>query len=369
MLYLLSFLFVISMLYYIIYVYQATNAPIPFALPYFPKVSIVIAARNEEANITNCLNAILQQNYPQDKYEIILVNDFSEDNTAKIAKYIAQKHTQLKVFSLSQNAGKKAAIAHAISQAKGEIILQTDADCVMQKDWIKTMMSFFTAKTALISGPVQLVSNDNQLFINLQIWEFMGLNLLGGGAMNQGKPNMCNGANLAFRKAVFEEVNGFEGIDKVASGDDELLLQKIDALKKYEIHYAFDKNAIVQTPVQETFSKFWQQRVRWVSKARAYQNRYINLTQILFFLAISGIPIVFLLVFYHKSFFFISLFLFVIKMLFDFPLMRKACHFFGQKFSFFIFIALEISYIPYVSSIGIVGNFVKNYTWKGRKVQ
>ncbi len=368
MIYLIVTIFIISMIYYIVYVYHATYAPSPLPHSYFPNVSVVIAARNEAANIETCLNAILQQNYPQDKYEVILVNDFSEDNTAEIAENIAQKYAQLKVFSLSQNTGKKAAIAYAISQAKGEIILQTDADCVMKKDWIKTMMSFFTAKTALVSGPVQLISNDNELFINLQIWEFMGLNLLGGGAMNQGKPNMCNGANLAFHKAVFEEVKGFEGIDKVASGDDELLLQKIHALKKYEIHYAFDKNAIVQTPVQETFSKFWQQRVRWVSKARAYQNRYINVTQILFFLAILGIPIVFLLGFYDKSFFLVSIFLFVLKMLFDFPLMRKACHFFGQKFSFLTFIALEISYIPYVSSIGIVGNFVKNYTWKGRKV-
>lgn len=357
------------MLYYVVYVYYATNAPIPVSLPYFPFVSIVIAARNEETNITKCLNAILAQNYPQDKYEIILVDDFSEDETFVLAENLAKKNHSLRIFSLSQNAGKKAAIAYAISKAKGEIILQTDADCVMQKDWVKTMMAFFTEKTALVSGPVQLVSNDNQLFIHLQIWEFMGLNLLGGGAMNQGRPNMCNGANLAFRKVVFEEVNGFQGIDKVASGDDELLLQKIDALKKYEIHYAFDKNAIVQTSVQETFRKFWQQRVRWVSKARAYQNRYINLTQILFFFAISGIPIVFLLGFWEKNMFFLSLFLFFIKMLIDFPLMQKACRFFGQEFSFFIFIALEISYIPYVSSIGIVGNFVKNYTWKGRRVK
>ncbi len=357
------------MLYYVIYVYRATYAPPPLASPYFPFVSVVIAARNEAPNIEKCIHSILAQNYPPDKYEIILVNDFSEDNTAKIAQKIAQNFPQFKVFSLEKNAGKKAAISYGILQAKGEIILQTDADCWAGKEWLTTIMSFFTEKTALVSGPVQLVSNDYHLFSQLQIWEFMGLNLLGGGAMNLGKPNMCNGANLAFRKAVFEEVKGFEGIDKVASGDDELLLQKINALQKYEIHYAFAQAAIVQTLVQEAFMRFWRQRVRWVSKARAYQNRSINVTQILFFLAILGIPVLFCLGFWDKNMFSLAFFLFIIKTCFDFPLMRKACHFFGQKFSFFTFICLEISYIPYVSSIGIIGNFVQSYTWKGRKVK
>lgn len=369
MIYFLSFIFTTCMLYYIYYIYHVINAPSPLPQANFLIVSVVVAARNEGLNIKNCLLSLIAQDYPKEKYEIIIVDDFSEDNTAEIVLDFQRNYPNIRLISLSENSGKKAAIALAISEASGEIILQTDADCMAKPTWINGIMAYFTDNTALVSAPVQLIANDNKMFSQLQIWEFMGLNLLGGGAMNQGKPNMCNGANLAFRKAVFEEVNGFEGINQVASGDDELLLQKIDALKKYDIRYAFSQDVIIQTPVQETFRQFWQQRVRWVSKARAYQNRMINVTQLLFFFAILGIPTVFCMGFYDKYLFLLGLFLLGVKAFFDYFLMKKACNFFNIPFHCFYFLLLEISYIPYVISIGVVGNFTQNYIWKGRKVR
>ncbi|MBX7241560.1 MAG: glycosyltransferase [Bacteroidia bacterium] len=363
------------MTYYCVYVLMAAkkfrkNLP-PLQSGLFPFVSVIIPARNEAFSISACLHSVINQNYPADRFEVILINDHSEDQTGAIASEIASASMNLTVIDLQDediNSFKKAAVARAVSLSKGEIILQTDADCVVSRKWISAMTGFFDSETALVSGPVQFTYR-NSWFEKVQTLEFLGLNLLGAGGIAMKRPNMCNGANLAYRKAVFEEVNGFQGVDNVASGDDELLLQKIYRLKKYKIRYACAESAIVKTAALSSLAAFFNQRLRWVSKSRSYLNRWINVTQLLFFLAICGIPLLFGLSFISIYMLIPAVIVFGMKILSDIPLMIQATRFFREKKLLKWFLLLEVLYIPYVILIGIAGNLISSYSWKGRKVR
>ncbi len=371
----IAVIFIVFMIYYCIYVLKSafkfrTNLP-PLKGNLFPYVSVIIPARNESFSIVACLHSVLKQTYPHDRYEVIVINDHSEDETGEIASRIAVESSNLTVINLIEkeiNSYKKAAVAKGISAAKGEIILLTDADCVVSRKWISSMTGFFDSETALVSGPVQF-TYQNAWFEKVQTLEFMGLNLLGAGAIAMNRPNMCNGANLAYRKSVFEEVNGFEGVDKVASGDDELLLQKIYRLKKYKIRYACAESAIVKTAALTTSKAFLNQRLRWVSKSRNYLNRWINITQILFFLAISGIALLFGLAFLSPYMLIPAFLVTGMKFLADIPLMYSATRFFREQKLMKWLPLLQFLYIPYVIFIGIAGNLTTSYSWKGRKVK
>ncbi|MEM9986473.1 MAG: glycosyltransferase, partial [Bacteroidota bacterium] len=172
-----------------------------------PLISVVIAARNEADHISTLMESLAAQNYPAEKFEIILVDDSSEDSTRAQAWLWAEKIEQLRIISSTPPpntwAYKKAALRTGIAAAKGEIIVQTDADCQMGPHWLEAIAAHFGPNTALVSGPV-LLSHGAGWLERLQCLEMMGLVALGAGAMAAGKPNLVNGANLAFRKDLFE---------------------------------------------------------------------------------------------------------------------------------------------------------------------
>ena len=210
---------------------------------------------------------------------------------------------------------------------------------------------------------------DPHILEKLQALEIMGLGVLGGGAMAGNFPHMCNGANLAFRREAFIEVGGYEGIDHIASGDDELLLQKIRKYTSYQVAFCACKSAIVTTPALTTWAELRAQRIRWVSKARYYLDARVNVLQLLSYLAFWGIPIIGILAITNplaQSCFFTLL---LLKFSADFLLMKVAAQFFGEQKLLWLLPLLEVIYTAYVLWIGIAGNTVSTYTWKGRTVK
>jgi cellulose synthase/poly-beta-1,6-N-acetylglucosamine synthase-like glycosyltransferase len=327
-----------------------------------PMISIIIPARNEAENIDDCLHAVLAQSYPD--FEVILINDHSTDQTRQQANSIAQKDKRLRVFDLETDntiAYKKAAITQGISLAQGDIIMQTDADCTVGRHWLKAISERFMEGHDFVSAPV-LLTGKKKLFDSLQILEYQGLVMLGAGSLLGGFPHMANGANMAYRRSAFAQVGGFAGVDHVASGDDELLLQKIHRAG-LRLDFLLDRRAIVKTHVMKTLSGFKAQRLRWVSKARAYQNRWINAVQLISFGAFAAFPLWGLM---GKWDFFLAGFLG--KMLIDAVLMIQAARFFRTFRLLWLLPLLELVYIPYVLWVGIAGNFVKQYSWKDRTV-
>ena len=334
-----------------------------------PFVSIVVPARNEERTLATCLEHLKEQSYPQNRYEVLCIDDFSEDDTYKIAMGIAQNFPLLQVHSLGSGnkGGKKAALQAGISLSKGEIILQTDADCKVPPRWLEYMVKSFTPEVGMVGGPVKL-SYDKSLLQRLQALEVIGLGILGGGAILGGKPHMCNGANLAFRRSVFDEVGGYEGIDHFASGDDELLLQKIQTGTSYQIGFCPSPHATVLTAAIPSWEGLKRQRLRWVSKVRYYLNPKIQLLQLISYFAFLGIGIYFFLGILNPLYrnYFFSLIL--VKFSADLILMYIAGVFFEEKRLLWFLPVLECLYVPYALWVGVAGNFVRSYTWKHRKV-
>jgi len=335
-----------------------------------PTVTIIIPARNEEKYLKNLLIDISNQSYPSEALEVIIVDDYSTDRTAAIANEFVATHPKWKRISLEKPQGKaykKAAIQQAIQASSGEIILTTDADCRMGKEWVSEMMQAFTPEVGLVSGPVQMWSN-NSWFEQFQALEFIGLIVLGAGSMHRKKPNMCNGANLAYRRSAFLAVKGFEGIDHIASGDDELLMHKIFSNTDYKVCFQKSPLAIVSTAPCISFKQFVNQRIRWVSKSSHYKNAGITRTMSIVYLSILGIPVTGIWALFDPSmvnWFFVVLGL---KIFSESIVLWLGTRFFKRKSLMWLFLLEQCLHIPYVLWAGLAGN-LKSYAWKDRIIQ
>lgn len=337
-------------------------------------VSIIVSARNEEKNILYCLDAILAQNYTSDKFEIIVIDDHSDDATYAILQKYEEKNSQIKCIQLSENIfGKKQAIKQAIELSKGDLIVCTDADCVMGNFWLSSIVTFYRKTNAkMIVAPVAF-QNENSLFEKMQSLEFMALMACGGASLFFNKAIMCNGANLVYEKKAYQKVGGFDGINEKASGDDVLLMYKIKKNYPTEIYFLKSEEAIVYTKAQESVKGFTQQRKRWASKNFFVLNaetQRVSLIIYLFNFYLVFIPIIGGVCLPNTPFYLpfmeICLILFGIKCFIDFLLLFLSASFFKKKELLLLYLPQQIIYMIYVVVFGLIGSIGK-YEWKGRK--
>lgn len=336
--------------------------------PILPTVSIIIPARNEAQHASAIIHAALTQVYAAGKLEVIFVNDHSEDSTLAIAQVMAQQYPSLKVISLPvDQQGKKAALTAGVAAAQGEIILQTDADCSLPPRWAWSMVSHFQGRIGVVLGPVKILHQSN-MWERLQTMEMIGLQALTAGGAVRRRPTMANGANMGYLRKVFERVHGYEQVDQVASGDDELLVQKFRLQTSFQLTYAKCQDAVVTTQALPSWQSFRSQRLRWVSKARAYLDRRINVIQLLSYLGFLSFPVLLVAGGWDPAYWWLGLELFLLKCLGDLFMMYYAARFFHNLPLLRYFLLLELAYIPYVIWVGVAGNMVKTYNWKDRWV-
>jgi cellulose synthase/poly-beta-1,6-N-acetylglucosamine synthase-like glycosyltransferase len=334
-------------------------------------ISVIIPFRNEEKNILESLNSITSQSISKNKYEVIYIDDNSDDQSFSILDN-ADKAENIKILkspvSLEERGHKKKALKYAIEKAKGEIIVTTDADCKHKPDWLKKLTNCFDQNTAFVSGPVKF-ETDRSLFQDLQSLEFSSLILVGAGLIGIGKPIICNAANLGFRKSVFKEVGGYEDNLNLSSGDDEFLMQKISRETKYEVSFCFDKEAIATTLPNISITEFYQQRKRWASKGFYYADKKITLKLMLIFLFYLGLPSQIILgLFINKIFIVTFIFSFIIKFLYEYQIVNFSEKELFPKTNISLFLKAEILHIPYIIVSGLTGIF-GNYKWKGRNIK
>ena len=334
-----------------------------------PFVSVVVAARNEAGTIEKCLSSILGQDYPRNKYEVIVVDDNSTDSTADLVKKMSRKFRNLRVHKLSprhsETIGRKPeSIALAVSVAKGEIILTTDADCQVPKTWLKSMTKNFAEDVMCQAGPVGEVQTGS--FMNkVESLEFMSLIVTGAGLIGAGRPIICNGANLAYRKSAFKAVQGFEGT--VSSNDDETLMQRIFNRNLGKVRFVADPEAVVQTESNNKLWSFLKQRLRWAAKKGRYEDKTILAELVLlyfFFFVLLGAA--------GASFFVPELripvaIMFGVKIVLDYLAMRRGTRLLKQKLNGLVFLVAELFHVPYIVFTGAVGQFVSQ-EWKGRSL-
>ena len=329
--------------------------------------SIIIPSRNEEQHIKTCVRNLLQQQYPADLFEVIVVNDHSVDSTSQVVNDLINTNLshQIKLINLSDDEEhllqKKAAITHAIAHAKYQYIILTDADCTRGELWLETINSFVQHKQSkMVYAPVEF--NANNIFEKIQSLEFAGLVGIGGAAIQLKNPNMCSAANLIFEKQVFYEVGGYTSNDNIASGDDEFLLHKAFKLYPNNIHFLKNRNAIVLTTANTSLKQLSDQRRRWVSKSTKYENRYI--TAILVGAYLFNALVLLNLLFNFK----LGLLLLAAKTITEGLFLFSIMRFYKNKSYLLLLPIAEIFHIMYVLIIGIWAN-VGTYNWKGRDVK
>ena len=252
-------------------------------------ISVIVPVRNEAHNILNLLGNILKQDLPFSYFEVIVVDDYSEDNTALIVNYFQTQHPEfplsfVKVKEDRNSSNKKVAIRQGIHLAQGELMITTDGDCSMGEKWLSTIHSFYQKfKPQLISSPVAL-DYPQHIFGKIQVVEFASLIGSGAATLFWGYPTMCNGANMAYTKKVFLEVGGFEGNIEILTGDDEFLMQKIYQKYPKQVLFLKSQDAIVRTSTLISLKDFYQQRKRWASKWSKHKLPHIYLIAIIIFL-------------------------------------------------------------------------------------
>ncbi len=329
------------------------------------KISIIVATRNEENNIENLIKDIINQDLNSNFYELIIINDFSEDNTTSIIKKYSDKYQNISLLN-SDLSGKKAALQKGISHAKGQLIATTDADCRVGEEWLSTIYSFYKKhKPKMIVAPVAFFQKDKLLsFNNLQALEFLSLIISGAGAIGLHKPIMCNGANLIFEKEVYEQFNDAFSSQYV-SGDDMLFMLKIKKRYPKKILFLKSRKAIVYTYAQKTLKGFVNQRIRWTSKSKAYKDFDLIFTSIII-LTINLLLFISLIIsLFNFQYFSNFLILLLLKSIPDFIFLLVTSNFFNSKKLLILFAPLQILYFIYIVFIGFIGNFAK-FKWKGR---
>ena len=334
-------------------------------------ITVIIPARNEAENIAGCLEMIYRQDFPMEKLEVLLVNDFSSDDTVAQAEMFMAEHPgwPLRVLEPpgpAEKSSKKASVTYAVTQATYDIIVCTDADCRAEAGWLRAYAGIFSEKNAVfVSGPVAFY-REKGFMEKGQALEFAGLVAIGAASLSQGHPNMCNGANLAYLKTVFQEVGGYRGNDHLLSGDDEFLLHKV--FRKYPQRTFFIKSreALVYTNPSSSLPAFLRQRMRWVSKSTHYEDKRITGTLVFAYLVNLSLLVNLVLAFYFPEAVWIFIVQLMLKYVAEWWFFRSVLDFFRRKELLRLILPAEIFHILYVVLIGLLGNFVK-YTWKGRK--
>lgn len=334
------------------------------------KVTILIAARDEAERIRYTIEDIIAQDYPKHLTEVIIVDDHSTDNTADIIRSYATNGIQLMQLQADKplNSYKKKAIAEAIDRSTGDLMVATDADCRMGPEWLSSIVGYYeTHNPVMISSPVTYFE-ERSLFERLQTLEFSYLIGIGAAFIGNGRASTCNGANLAYRKDVFYEVGGFKGIDDLASGDDELLLQKVAVQYPNRIGFFKNPRAIVYTHAKHTLQEFLQQRRRWASKSTRYKDKKIVALAVCIWLFNLSLIVNALLGFYNIYFFKLFLIQFLLKYLFEAAFLIPITTFFKRANLVALLIVLAPIHIVYFVYVGLIGN-TRKYSWKGRIVR
>ncbi|WP_447640088.1 MULTISPECIES: glycosyltransferase [Chitinophagaceae] len=340
------------------------------------RFSIVIPARNEAENIGACLQSILVNDYPLSHFEVIVIDDFSTDETANIVKCFEKDYLNVRLLHMVElipnaaqlNSYKKKAIELAIGKATGDWIVTTDADCTVGTKWLCAFAAYIEQTGhVFVAAPVRFANTGSFISI-FQSLDFLSLQGITAASVSAGFHSMCNGANLCYKKTAFYEVEGFKGVDQLASGDDMFLMHKIQKVFPGKLGYLFSRDAIVSTLPMPDVRSFLNQRIRWASKADSYQDKRIIAVLAGVYLLNVLLLLGFIVCFFNPEFILVWLGLVVLKIVFEVFFLKPVACFYGEAHLLLYFPLMEVPHIAYTVLAGFLGKFGK-YQWKGRTVK
>lgn len=332
-------------------------------------ISVIIPARNEAANIGHCIDAILAQDYPQHLLEIIVIDDHSTDSTYEIVNAYGENVRCLKLAAYLNSeqliAYKKKALSIGIENSKGELIVTTDADCIAKPEWLRNLAALYEQQQpVMIIAPVDFTC-DNSMLQLFQSIDFMSMQGITAAAHQLKLGNMSNGANLAFSKTAFNAVNGYNGIDHLASGDDYLLMMKLQNAFPGRLSYLKAKEAIVSTAPQPSWNGFIQQRIRWASKSGKYNDNKLTTILALVYLFNLLFLVFTITAFFNPLALWMLLAMLLLKIVSELYYLVPVAKFFNKTSQLKYLILLQPLHIAYIIAAGFLG-FIGVYRWKGR---
>jgi glycosyltransferase involved in cell wall biosynthesis len=344
---------------------------VPAATPLF---SVLIAARDEAAALPHLLATLRQQVLAPALFEVLIADDHSSDGTAALVAAAAETTPfALRLLRLPPGAtGKKAALAAAVAQARAPWMVCTDADCRPGPGWLRAYADLIHSSTHplihFISGPVRLTPG-GAWFDGLLGLEFAGLVGVGGACIARGRPTMCNGANLAFRRSTFHEVGGYADNAGLASGDDEFLLHKMHQRYPAGVHFLADARAVVDTPAPATLRALLRQRVRWASKYPHYRTAAPRQLALLVLGANVSLAVGLFLGLIWPAFWPWVAAGWATKLGADAWLLAPVLRLLGRPRWLVWLLPLQLLYAPYALAVGVAGQRTQGYRWKGRQVR
>ncbi len=342
------------------------------------RFSIIIPFRNEAENLPVLLESIKNLNYPENLYEIIFVDDESEDDSVKIIENLIKPFNlasttlsdlkvQFKIINNNRSSAspKKDAITEAISISEYDWILTTDADCKLPKDWLLAFDSYIQQhQPTMLVGPVKYFS-EKGLINQYQQLDNFSLQTATVGLFGIQSPLLCNGANLAYKKEEFKAVSGFLGNNHIASGDDIFLLEKFRKRNPKRVQFIKSRDAIVITRPQNSWKSIINQRIRWASKTSKQKDIYTKLLGVIVFLSnlfvLSGLALCFL----NTVFIFYFITFLAVKIIIDYTVLCQTSTFFGSKINVPYFLLNTLIY-PIITVVVVAKALKGNYYWKGR---
>lgn len=334
-------------------------------------ISVIIPFRNEEGNILQNLLSISKSTLSNNQYEIIYVNDFSDDNSVKLLNE-NNICRNIKVIDLPEEyrhfSGKKIALEYGISKSLGDIIVTSDADCEYEPEWLENILHSFDVNTGFVIGLVEYFPGKT-FFKKLQEIEFSGLVIAGAGLAGAGYPIICNGANAAYKKNLFYSVNGFKDKRNISSGDDLFIMQKIKKNTFKQVEVCIEENSIVRTKSNKTISQFNEQRKRWSGKSiYFYDKQMVGALSGIFFYYLNYF-ILLIFSFSNVKYLLLLIGLWVLKIITEYIILvkgRRKLHLsFNLNFTFLTAELLHIPYIIYSTLMGVFGTF----KWKNRNLR
>jgi len=364
--------FIISYFIFLILLIQAWNGlnePENSQTDY-PFITVLIPVRNEVTNLPGLIQCLENQTYPTDNFEVVFIDDNSDDGTYEHLMSFSKTSTvNIRVYKLEADdndkiSHKKASISYGVTKSSGEFIVLTDGDVYFGRYWIKSFADIFQRTgSKFISGPVVM---DSQSFTDdIQSLEFSSLIGAGAAAIYYNNPVLCNGANLAFKRETFIEVNGYEGYNRIISGDDEFLMYKVSKLYPSKVFFLKSEKAIVHIQPESGIKEFYHQRRRWSGKWSKHPNPLSKVLALYVFIINLSFLLLFILGIIKLLPAYTVILLWTIKLILEFVYFKQMYLFFIKKLKILPFLISAFAYPVYAVTFGILSN-MGGYKWKGR---
>jgi len=335
--------------------------------------SIIIPYRNEAENLPSLFKSLSSLNYPNSKFEILLVNDASKDGSKKLAESFQNDFQELNIQLLENsrktNSPKKDAIKTAIGNAKFDYIATTDADCVVPAKWLQFFdESIRESGAKILAGPVGFIQNSAEkkpYFQNFEEMDFMSLQASTVGSFGIEKAFMCNAANMCYEKEVFIKEAGFDENESIASGDDVFLLQKLRK-EGFKVSFIKSEKAAVFTNYQWSLKDLINQRIRWAAKTTDYTSVLAKFTGVIVFLMNLSLLVFTGLAFLKLIPYQFLMLIFLLKFNADFILIYKSAKFMKRENLMRHYLWSSLMY-PFFTIYVATLSLCKGYEWKGRR--